>query len=201
MSVATHIPVISAVDLHNSGISTWQCIDVRSASEFASGHIPTTINIPMDEIENRLSDLKPRTPTVLICQAGTRAALTRQILAGRAGELVILDGGLNAWQQASLPTVAITRSRWSLERQVRLGAGLLVFSATLLGCLLSPVWFYLAGFVGLGLIFAGTTNFCAMARLLALLPWNRHAKSSLSPAPGGPPKSAACSIAPVGKKV
>jgi hypothetical protein len=57
---------------------------------------------------------------------------------------------------------------------VRLGAGLLVLTGVVFGLLLHPGWFYLAGFVGTGLIFAGTTNYCAMANLLALLPWNRR---------------------------
>jgi hypothetical protein len=111
---------------------------------------------------------------VLVCQAGTRAAMTRELLAGRVGGLRVLDGGTDAWRLAGLPLVASTRSRWALERQVRLGAGLLVVSGVLLGFLVSPGWYWLAGVVGCGLVFAGTTNFCAMAHLLALLPWNRR---------------------------
>jgi rhodanese-related sulfurtransferase len=154
--------------------STWQRIDVRSATEFAAGHIPAAINIPMDEIESRLGDLRPDPPIVLVCQAGTRAELTRGLLAGRTGDVYVLRGGTDAWRSAGLPLVASTRSRWALERQVRLGAGVLVLTGIVLGFLVNPVWFWLAGFVGCGLVFAGTTNFCAMAHLLALLPWNRR---------------------------
>jgi hypothetical protein len=57
---------------------------------------------------------------------------------------------------------------------VRLGAGLLVLTGVALGFLVNPGWFWLAGFVGGGLTVAGTTNFCGMASLLALLPWNRR---------------------------
>jgi len=127
----------------------------------------------MDEIESRLGDL-PAEHGVLVCQAGKRAAMTRELLSGRVAEMAVLSGGTDAWTKAGLPLVASTRSRWALERQVRLGAGLLVLAGVSLGFLVNPGWFWLAGFVGGGLVFAGTTNFCAMAHLLALLPWNRR---------------------------
>ena len=165
---------IDVPELCNPPKFGWQCIDVRSPTEFAAGHIPRAINIPMDEIESRMNDLRPDQPIVLVCQAGTRAEMTRELLAGRAGDLRVLGGGTDAWRSAGLPLVASIRSRWALERQVRLAAGLLVVSGVLLGFLVSPGWFWLAGFVGCGLVLAGTTNFCAMAHLLALLPWNRR---------------------------
>ena len=161
-------------ELCDSRNFNWQCIDVRSATEFAAGHIPAAINIPMDEIESRIGDLRPEQHTVLVCQSGKRAEMTRELLTGRVDDLSVLVGGTDAWNAAGLPLVASTRSRWALERQVRLGAGLLVLTGVVLGFLVSPGWFCLAGFVGCGLVFAGTTNFCAMAHLLALLPWNRR---------------------------
>jgi rhodanese-related sulfurtransferase len=170
----------ATIDVHELSRSTGpalRCIDVRSPSEFAAGHIPTAINIPMDEIESRLADLSPQTPIVMVCQSGKRASMTRALLADRMPNLTVLTGGTSAWQQAGLSLVASTRSRWSLERQVRLGAGLLVLTGVILGFLVHRDWFYLAAFVGAGLIFAGTTNFCAMAHLLALLPWNRCGSS------------------------
>jgi hypothetical protein len=61
----------------------------------------------------------------------------------------------------------------SLERQVRIAAGTLVATGTLLGAFVSPWWLILPGFVGGGLIFAGVTDFCGMAMLLARMPWNK----------------------------
>ena len=165
---------IEVQELCNPDNSGWQCIDVRSATEFAAGHIPAAINIPMDEIESRLDDLRTDQPIVLVCQSGKRAAMTRELLAGRVDNLHVLTGGTDAWTKAGLPLVASTRSRWALERQVRLGAGLVVLTGVTLGFLVNPAWFWLSGFIGGGLVFAGTTNFCAMAHLLALLPWNRR---------------------------
>src|SRR4029077_17437132 len=103
-----------------------QLIDVRSPSEFASGHIPGAINIPMDQIESRLADLRPSAPIVLICQMGKRARMTADVLDPCRLQISVLEGGTNAWLQAGLPVVINVKTRWSLERQVRLGAGLLV---------------------------------------------------------------------------
>jgi hypothetical protein len=43
-----------------------------------------------------------------------------------------------------------------------------------LGALVSPTFYALAGFVGAGLMFAGATGFCGMARVFAAMPWNRR---------------------------
>ena len=158
-----------------------QLIDVRSPSEFASGHIPGTINIPMDQIEFRLADLSSSTPIVLICQMGKRARMTAGLLEPCQLQLSILEGGTSAWMQAGLPVVRSIKSRWSLERQVRLGAGLLVLTAAILALLLDPRWLFLAAFTGLGLTFAGLTDICPMAEILGRMPWNKstHCKTRL----------------------
>lgn len=63
----------------------------------------------------------------------------------------------------------------SLERQVRIAAGSLVLVGVLLGALVNPAGYYLSGFVGAGLTFAGITDTCAMGMLLAKMPWNQTA--------------------------
>jgi hypothetical protein len=60
-----------------------------------------------------------------------------------------------------------------MQRQVQIGAGGLVFAGTMLGLLASPVFFAIPAFVGAGLVFAGVTGFCGMAKLLVHAPWNR----------------------------
>jgi rhodanese-related sulfurtransferase len=162
----------------------FQLVDVRSPSEFASGHIPGAVNIPMDQIESRMDDLRLDLPIVLICQMGKRARMTANLLGPCGRELSILEGGTSAWMQAGLAMVKNVKTRWSLERQVRLAAGLLVVSATALAFTVSPLWLGLAAFVGLGLTFAGFTDICPMAELLQKLPWNRgsHCKVSSPPA-------------------
>ena len=62
----------------------------------------------------------------------------------------------------------------ALMRQVQIAAGLLILCGVLLGYGVSSLFFLLSGFVGAGLLFAGVTGFCGMARLLKVMPWNRR---------------------------
>lgn len=151
-----------------------QLIDVRGPSEYAAGHIPGAINIPMDQIESRLADLHEE-DVVLVCQSGRRAGMTCELIKNHHPKLKVLDGGTVAWQQANRPVVSSTQTRWSLDRQVRLGAGVLILTGMTLGFFINPGWYGLAAFVGAGLTFAGLTDICGMAFLLAKLPWNKPA--------------------------
>jgi rhodanese-related sulfurtransferase len=156
-----------------AGSGRGQWIDVRSASEYATGHLPGAINIPLEQIELRVGDLAENEPIVLICQRGARAQMAASRLAPRGREIVVLEGGTQAWIDAGYPVVASVEARWSLERQVRLGAGILVVLGVTLAVLVNLRWIYLAGFIGLGLSFAGLTDICPMGLMLARLPWNR----------------------------
>lgn len=55
-------------------------IDVRSAGEFASGHAPGTINIPLQELGNRLREIPKTSPVVLCCASGTRSGMAKMLL-------------------------------------------------------------------------------------------------------------------------
>jgi hypothetical protein len=74
---------------------------------------------------------------------------------------------------AGLPVERQAVGGISLERQVRIVAGALVLSGTLLGVFVHPLLFILPGFVGGGLMFAGITDICGMGMLLARMPWNK----------------------------
>ncbi|MBL8088348.1 MAG: rhodanese-like domain-containing protein [Chthonomonas sp.] len=154
--------------------ATVRLVDVRSPGEFAAGHVPGAVNVPLEELGTRLVDLGTG-PIALLCQSGQRAGIACEQLANFGKELMLVEGGTKAWIQAGKPVVATTRTRWSLERQVRLVAGLLVLVGTLLAALGQTGWIYLAMFVGAGLSFAGITDICGMGILLAKLPWNRKA--------------------------
>jgi rhodanese-related sulfurtransferase len=171
-------PTITVADLTNQPADA-QVIDVRSPSEFAAGHIPGAINIPMDQIESRLDDLAPTRPIILVCQMGKRARMTAGLLEPCHLQLSVLEGGTKAWMQAGLPVVQSVRSRWSLERQVRLGTGLIVLTASALALAWNSHWLFLAAFIGAGLTFAGLTDICPMAELLPRMPWNKSAHCRL----------------------
>lgn len=55
-------------------------VDVRSAAEFASGHAPGTVNIPLPELGSRLSEIPKTAPVVLCCASGTRSGMAKMVL-------------------------------------------------------------------------------------------------------------------------
>ena len=90
-------------------------------------------------------------------------------------EVFHLQGGLPTWKAAGYLTEVNRNAPISMFRQIQIVAGSLVFVGTVLGAFVSPWFLILSGFVGAGLIFAGITNTCAMAILLAKLPYNQRA--------------------------
>lgn len=172
------VATVDINELRNETGAQAKLIDVRSAAEFAIGHVPGAINVPMEQVDARMADIGDG-PVVILCEAGTRAAIVAGWLADRQ-PVSVLAGGTGAWRKAGFPMVACSPSRWSLERQVRFAAGLIVLTATALAVLFSPGWIYVAMFVGAGLTFAGATNICGMAILLGRMPWNRELKAKAS---------------------
>ncbi|GAB2462488.1 rhodanese family protein [Comamonas humi] len=150
-------------------------VDIRPADEHAREHIAIARNIPMDQLPAAAPALQGRA-VVFHCRSGQRTRLNAQALrAATSGEAYVLEGGLDGWKQAGLPVRRDTSQPLELQRQVMIAAGTLVTGGTALGTVVSP-WFYLLpGFVGCGLVFAGLTGFCGMARLLMKMPWNRRA--------------------------
>jgi NADPH-dependent 2,4-dienoyl-CoA reductase/sulfur reductase-like enzyme/rhodanese-related sulfurtransferase len=72
-----------------------QLIDVRTPSEFAAGHLPGALNVPVDELRDRLHELSPTRPTVVYCKVGFRGYLAARILQQEGfGDVANLSGGL-----------------------------------------------------------------------------------------------------------
>lgn len=75
-------------------------IDVRSPQEWAGGHIPNAVHIPVDEIEKRLHDVRrDGVPMFLVCAGGGRSSSAAEFL-GKRGFLNVhnVEGGMNAWR-------------------------------------------------------------------------------------------------------
>ena len=80
-----------------------QIVDVRGAGEYAAGHIPGAVNIPLPELHDRVGELPDR-PIVLHCQGGTRSAIAASVVRAAGREDVSdMDGGYAAWKRAGLP--------------------------------------------------------------------------------------------------
>jgi rhodanese-related sulfurtransferase len=153
-------------------------LDVRTPGEFETAHIPGAYNVPLDLLREHRAELRAHLDdqVVLVCRSGARATQAGQTLA-EVGlpNVKILDGGMLSWQHTDAP-VNRGRSRWDLERQVRLVAGVIVLSSVL-GSLLLPGLQWVAALMGAGLTVAALTNTCAMGMLLAKLPYNRGTAS------------------------
>lgn len=72
-------------------------IDVRSPAEFAAGSIPDAMNIPLDELRERLDDL-PDGPLVVHCQVGLRGHVATRLLLQHGRQVRNLDGGYRTWR-------------------------------------------------------------------------------------------------------
>ncbi len=85
-------------------------VDVRPKSEFETGAIAGSINIPFEELDNRNDELLKQqgNPMVLICKMGRNAALAGEKLQKHGYEITyVLQGGITTWQQEGLPLVKI----------------------------------------------------------------------------------------------
>lgn len=95
---------LQVTQLINRGKTT--IVDVRTAEEFAKGHLRDAKNIPLADLSARIGELdkaKSRS-VVIVCQSGARAdKAVRQLAAAGFEDVTSLDGGLTAWQAAGLP--------------------------------------------------------------------------------------------------
>jgi rhodanese-related sulfurtransferase len=164
---------ISAHDLADQlGSKRVAVIDVREPMEYATGHIAGSLNIPLSRLHQ--ADL-PQGPLVLVCQSGNRSAkgLHTLMKLGHPHPITDLQGGIPTWQQAGMPVHKLKNAPLPLMRQVQITAGSLVLLGLILSNTVAPAWILLTWFVGAGLVFAGISGFCGMARLLAVMPWNK----------------------------
>ena len=149
-------------------------IDVRTPVEFGEVHVPQARSIPLDELKPAALGLSKDQPVYLLCRSGQRATKAAEKFAKEGfSQPIVVEGGTLAWIDAKLPVTRCATKAISLERQVRIVAGALVFTGVVLGWFVHRGFFGLSAFVGAGLVFAGITDFCGMGLLLAKMPWNR----------------------------
>lgn len=170
------LPTINPTDARRLLDEGATLIDIREADEHAREKIPGARNLPLSKLDE--ADVGGHhKPIIFHCKSGARTQANAPRLAAKldaACEAFVVDGGLDAWRKTGLPVVTDRRLPIELQRQVQIGAGSLVFAGTLLGLLASPWFFAVPALVGAGLMTAGLTGFCGMARILMRAPWNRE---------------------------
>ena len=75
-------------------------LDCRTPAEFAMGTIPGAVNIPLDELRNRLEELPKDKPVYEFCQVGLRGYIAYRILSQHGFEAYNLSGGYKSYAQA-----------------------------------------------------------------------------------------------------
>jgi rhodanese-related sulfurtransferase len=150
-------------------------VDIREADEFARENIPGARHHALSRIDAG-SPARPGDDIVIFhCRSGARTRANAQRLEASASdcEVFVLEGGIEAWKKAGLPTQIDRRQPIEMMRQVQIAAGGLVLAGAALGAIVSPAFYGLSAMVGLGMLLAGVTGSCGMARLLRVMPWNR----------------------------
>lgn len=154
-------------------------VDVREPFEHASERIEGARHVPLGQLDPAsLGKDQAGDRLVFHCRSGARSGKAleqcEQALSQAGIEVFHLEGGIEAWKAAGKPVArAKTAPRLDVMRQVQVTAGSLVALGVLLGVVVSPWFLVIPGFVGCGLTFAGLSGWCGMAKLLALMPWNR----------------------------
>ncbi|MEE1746266.1 MULTISPECIES: rhodanese-like domain-containing protein [unclassified Streptomyces] len=163
-------------------LAEFTVIDVRAPGEYASGHVPGALNVPLDRLSEAVPALKSaaaRGALLVVCASGVRSTRACDILADADIDAVTLSGGTSAWESEGhgLDHPAGARATWPMERQVRLAAGSLVVAGLLAGVRFPAARWISAG-VGSGLVFSAVSNTCGMAAALSKLPYNRAPRSA-----------------------
>lgn len=158
--------------------SAAQLLDVRTPIEHSQIHAPGVHLMPLDRLDAAhlvsTGGFSKTRPVYILCHSGGRARQAAAKLEQSGFEkCCVVEGGTSAWAAAGLPVNRGASRVISLERQVRIAAGFLVFSGVILSQVVNPAFIWLSGFVGAGLIFAGATDWCGMGMLIARMPWNQ----------------------------
>lgn len=159
-------------------------VDVREPDENARERIFGAFLMPLSTFNPNsvLPHLKLGQKLVFHCRSGRRSAeAIRQAasLVNSGISIINMTGGIEAWKAAKLPLEVSTNvSRISIMRQVQLVIGLCVVIGAALTWFVHPAFVAIPAFFGAGLVFAGASGTCALASIIALMPWNRTMKAA-----------------------
>lgn len=170
ISIAAFKQVLQA-EQNNSSIDF---INVCEPAEYKEKHIEGVRSVPLGTIASHADEFAGKQTVYVHCRSGNRSkqAIEKLVAAGVTAELVNVEGGILAWDEAGHPTNSLT-NRMPLMRQVFLVAGSLILIGFIGAHTISEYMRYIIPFVGAGLVFSGLTGWCGMAKVLSKMPWNK----------------------------
>ncbi|MDC7684687.1 rhodanese-like domain-containing protein [Asticcacaulis sp. BYS171W] len=151
-------------------------IDVREPVEHDAERIAGAHLYPLSSLNAQaLPDYTGKILVVHCLKGGRGQSACAALETANPGlEVYNLDGGIAAWTAAGFATEKKrATARLPIDRQTQLTIGLCVFTGSLLAAFVHPLYALIPAFFGAGLTMAGLTGFCGLARVLALMPWNR----------------------------
>ena len=156
--------------LDNSDVAI---IDVRESGEFLASAIPGAIHMPLSTIDPQGVDALDASRVVVYCLSGVRAAQAAQAIQASTKSVYVLSGGIRAWQAQGGAVHTRRVIRFTIMQQVQMVVGAGVVSGWVLAQVHHPYWIAMSVGMGTGLLIAGLSGWCGMAKVLAKLPWNR----------------------------
>ncbi len=85
-------------------------LDVRANDEWAAGHAPDAVHIPVGTLSGRVSEIPQDREVYVICRTGARSAYAAQALAGAGWTTVNVADGMTGWAVAGRPMISETGS-------------------------------------------------------------------------------------------
>ncbi|PIR85610.1 sulfurtransferase [Candidatus Kaiserbacteria bacterium CG10_big_fil_rev_8_21_14_0_10_44_10] len=156
-----------------SNNQTVDFINVCTPAEYKEKHIKGVRSVPLDTLHTKVDELNKKKTVYIHCRSGNRGrqAIEKLQALGVTAELVNVEGGLMAWEEAGFETGSHTK-RIPIIRQVFIGAGALIIIGLLLTHLVNYNFLLIPFFVSIGLLVSGITGWCGAAIILSKMPWN-----------------------------
>lgn len=148
-------------------------VDVREPFENKACCVTQATNVPLGSVNPKVLPDHAGKKLIFHCAKGARSMQAAKKLAAEGIDCYSVAGGIEAWKEAGLPTVSSGKPVMDVQRQVFIIVGSMALIGGLLAILVNPWWALLAAIPGAGLINAGVTGLCPLAKVIGLMPWNR----------------------------
>jgi len=181
--------MVNTTDVSPELLGSWMAdggtllVDVREDYEHAEERIDGAILRPLSSFDADAIRREAGSRRVIFhCRSGKRSLDAAERYRRSDEATFHLAGGIEGWKSAGKAVIRPAKAGLPVMRQVQITAGALVAAGVALGVTVSPWFLAVSGFVGCGLMFAGISGWCGMAKLLAVMPWNRRLGRAGGPA-------------------